>query len=107
MEAKYYYEVHVTIEPVFDDKLEQARLIAEKYKFRVANLLMKKREKDTEERSAKDTFMTGHGKLYRDVATRVIGLVKELHAEGFKVWRYKIEDTMIDSRITDELDLLV
>lgn len=39
----FYYESHITIEPVFDDKLELASNIAIKYKFKVASLLMQKR----------------------------------------------------------------
>lgn len=96
--ARLYYEAHVTIEPVFGDRLFYARVIAEKHKFKVADLLMKKREEDTEERSKKDTFITGHGKQFEDIVSRLNALVAELRAEGYKVWRYKIEDTLLDSR---------
>jgi hypothetical protein len=101
-----YYEAHVTIEPVFDARLAEAKAIAEPFQFRVADLLMKKREADTEERSKHDTFMTGHGKRYDDIEGRLVGLIQALDQGGFKVWRYKIEDTILDSRIDDRLDLL-
>lgn len=101
-----YYEAHVTIEPVFDARLDDARDIAESYSFRLADLLMKKREADTEERSKHDTFMTGHGKQFEDIERRMIGLIHALQRGGFKVWRYKIEDTILDSRIVDKLGLL-
>jgi hypothetical protein len=106
MIAKHYYEAHVTIEPVFDGRLETAKLVAEGWKFKVADLLMKKREADTETRSSKDTFMTSHSKELEDITNRTIEVVRQLKLKGFKVWRYKIEDTVLDSRIQDELHLL-
>lgn len=107
MEAKYYYESHVTIEPVFDDRLALAKQIAQGECFKVADLLMKKREEDTEERSSKDTFMTTHSKDLDDITRRTKWIVEALLSAGFKVWRYKIEDIVLDSRINDELDLLI
>lgn len=104
--ARLYFEAHVTIEPVFDDRRDQARILAECWRFRLAELLMQKRTVDTEERSAKDTFMTGHGKNLSDLRRRMAMLVGELRAAGFKVWRYKIEDTVVDSRVSDEYRLL-
>lgn len=106
MIAKHYLETHVTIEPIFDDRLEQASILAKEHGFKIASLLMKKREQDTEERSKYDTFMTGHGKDLELMEIKVTKLVKALIAAGFKVWRYKIEDTLMDSRIDDELGVL-
>lgn len=104
--AKYYYEAHVTIEPVFDERLAQAQVIARQHKFKVADLLMKKRERDSEERSKNDTFLTGHSKSYSDIQERVRAVVNQFKQEGFKVWRYKIEDTMLDSKFDDCLNIL-
>jgi len=104
--AKHYYESHVTIEPVFDDRLERAKRWADVCGFKVADLLMKKREADTEERSKNDTFMTTHSKDLTDIIGRTKTFIEGLKAAGFKVWRYKIEDITMDSRINDELSLL-
>lgn len=105
--AKHYFETHVTIEPIFDERLSEAAEIAKKHGFKIANLLMKKREEDTEERSKYDTFMTGHGRNIFSVTNKVRSLVTELKEKSFKVWRYKIEDTVMDSRINDELGILL
>ncbi len=105
-EATLYYEAHITIEPVFDKRRELAAQMAVNGGFRLADLLMKKRESDTEERSSKDTFMTGHSKSYTNIATRTLMMVKQLKAAGFKVWRYKIEDTLMDSRSHDVWGLI-
>lgn len=105
--SELYYESHVTIEPVLDeDRLALAKELASKFNFKVANLLMQKRAEDTPERSKHDTFMTGHGKECRDIEHRTIGLVKTLKANGFVVWRVKLEDTLWDTRTSDVFGLL-
>ncbi len=106
MESKLYYEAHVTIEPVFDERLELFRRIAQAHHFRVAELLMKKRSDDTEDRSSKDSFCTSHSKYFEVIKSNTISMVNNLKDMGFKVWRYKIEDTILDSRSHDELNLL-
>lgn len=99
--SRHYYEAHVTVEPVFEDRLELFKVICHDYKFRVANLLMQKRAQDTEERSKNDSFCTGRGISYTDTKKRMLALVARLEKEGFKVWRYKIESTLMDSRYDD------
>jgi hypothetical protein len=104
--AKHYFECHVTIEPIFDEKLDAAKLLAQKFGFKIASLLMKKRETETETRSKYDTFMTAHDKDLGNMKLRLTHLVHELKVQKFKIWRYKIEDTVMDSRIKDEMELL-
>lgn len=106
MKARLYYESHVTIEPVFDDERERAHVIASRHGFKLAKLLMQKRTVDTPERSKHDTFMTSHGTDSEDIIKRTQDVVIELIANGFRVWRYKVEDTLLDSRNEDELKLL-
>lgn len=101
-----YYECHVTIEPIFDNDLSIASNIAYNNKFKIANLLMQKRKEDTPQRSRYDTFMTGHDKDYRALEAKMISLIKELQTNGFKVWRYKIESILLDSKKNDFLSLL-
>ena len=67
---------------------------------------MRKRSEDSEVRSKNDTFMTGHGKIYSDISNRMSDCIQELKNNGFKVWRYKIEDTLLDSKFTDHFKLL-
>jgi hypothetical protein len=99
--SRHYYEAHVTVEPVFEDRLEQFKLICQDYKFHVASLLMQKRKSDTEERSKNDSFCTGRGISFTDIEKRMLSLVDRLTKEGFTVWRYKIESTLLDSRYDD------
>jgi hypothetical protein len=67
---------------------------------------MQKRAEDTPERSAKDSFCTGHSQDYKEIEERMIKLVEALQRWGFEVWRYKIEDCVLDSRKSDSLGLL-
>jgi hypothetical protein len=98
-----YFESHVTIEPVFEARLEEFKILCARFGFKPAKLLMQKRAVDTPERSKSDTFCTGHSKTYADLEKRMLGLLIVLQAEGFKIWRYKIEDCILDSRGDDSL----
>lgn len=94
-----YFECHITVEPVFGERLDHLKNIVSKYDFRVAELLMKKRSSDTEFRSCYDTFCTGTSTLYDVLLARTQGVINELEAEKFQIWRYKIENTLLDVHI--------
>ncbi len=98
---RHYYEAHVTVDPVFDDRLKRFEQIAKLHGFRVANLLMQKRKVDTPERSVNDSFCTGRSISYSDIKDRMLALLEALREDGFRVWRYKIESTLLDSRYDD------
>lgn len=98
-----YYEAHVTIEPIFDDRLTLAADIAKNHKFKIANLLMQKRQMDLPERSMYDTFMTAHGQSEEVIKDQILSLIEDLKKNDFKVWRYKIEDVIVDSKFNDIL----
>ncbi len=95
---RHYYEAHVTIEPVFGERLQEFAQISKKFGFHVAELLMQKRKEDTPERSAKDSFCTGRSISRSDIEYRADKLVDALLLAGFQVWRHKIEETLSDSR---------
>ena len=100
---RHYYEAHITVEPVFDEQLTDFKKVCQEYGFHVATLLMKKRKEDKAERSANDSFATGRSISYSDLEDRMLKLVQTLSEKGFKVWRYKIESTLLDSRYNDEM----
>lgn len=95
-----YYESHITIDPVFGEELQNFKAVCLGFNFRVAKLLMEKTP------STKDAFCTGRSNNYTDIVERTVGLVQALRQVGFKVRRYKIEDTVIDSHIKDKYELL-
>ena len=96
--TELYFESHITIEPVFDDKLDRAGAIAEAHGFRLANLLMQKRSFDTPERSKHDTFMTAQGGDYGVLFALTLQTVRTLQEANFKIWRIKLENTLFDTR---------
>lgn len=106
--AKLYYECHITLEPLFGDeeKLDILNNLCESYKFRIADLFLQKRKNDSEIRSKYDTFITGHSKELDELEDRMSDLIKELKFYAIKVWRYKIEEAITDSKIKDEFNLL-
>jgi hypothetical protein len=103
-DQRHYYESHVTIEPVLiEDRLEVLKAIAARHEFHVANLLMQKRPGDTPERSQNDSFCTARGVSYSDLCDRTVHFCRALGEKDFKVWRYKIESTLLDSRYDDSI----
>jgi hypothetical protein len=106
MKEVIVYESHVTIDPVFDERLEQFKNICSDYRFRVAKLLMQKKALDFPVISEKDSFCTGHAPNQEELMNRMTSLCKELIDSGFVVRRYKIEAVVLDSRTKDVLGLL-
>ena len=102
-EVDLYLESHVTISPVFDAERDRAGEIASRHGFKLAHLLMKKARNSVEQQSERDTFMTGHSKFCDDITERTKTLVLDLQQKGFKVWRYKIENTVLDSRNSGDI----
>jgi hypothetical protein len=102
-----YYEAHVTVEPLFGDKLDIFKKICREKGFTVADLLMQRRKEDTPERSKNDSFCTGRSPTFGELKTRMVEVIETLKANQIKVWRYKIEDTLLDSKIQpDPLGIL-
>lgn len=106
MDSRLYYECHVTIDPIFGEELNLAKIISKQWGFKVAELLMQKRKEDTPERSKYDTFMTGHAKNYEDLCRRMTCLIGALEVEGYVIRRAKIEDTLFDTKHGDTLEEL-
>src|SRR5229473_8593014 len=102
----YYFEFHITINPVYGIELYNFREICKKYNFRVAELLMKKRSEDTPILSQYDSFCTGRNVVYQKLFDDMMDLIVELKQNNYKVLRYKIENTILDSRQNDLYGLL-
>lgn len=97
--TELYFEAHVTIEPVFDERLTLFKAVCARHGFRAADLLMQKRQEDVPERSKHDTFATGRSSTYLTLYDSTIALMLELTSQNFKIWRYKIENTLLDVRL--------
>lgn len=101
-----YFESHITIDPVFEDELELFKKVAARHSFRVAKLLMRKREGSEDEPHVDDSFCTSRSESWDIIYRNTIDMVMDLRSNGFVVKRYKIEDTVIDSNIKDEYNIL-
>lgn len=99
--ARHYFEAHVTIDPVHGKDRCNVDDISRANHFKLAKLFMVKGVEASE-----DTFITGHAIELDLLTLRLRSLVASLQASGYVVRRYKIEDTVLDSRIQDELELL-
>ena len=100
-EGRHYYEAHVTIEPAFGARLELFRALCQAQQFHVATLVMRKRKTAKPKSSDEDAFCTGRSISYSDIEVRMFKLVASLKENGFIVRRYKIENTVLDSRHDD------
>jgi hypothetical protein len=98
------FECHLTTEPVFDERLEELKhLCAESpVPFKVAKLYMQHHEL-----SRKDTFMTAHHEQRYVLQTAMCELIHKLKTAGFKIWRYKIEEILVDSKYLGDTLYLV
>lgn len=107
MQANYYYESHVTIEPLTtDEQIDKFTVLCRQHNFHPAKLFMQKRPSDTEERSKYDSFCSSRSRDYDTIVTNTVNLVKTLKEAGFRVWRYKVEDIQFDSKVKDIYNLL-
>lgn len=89
-----YYESHVTIDP--SDRLEELKVLCAPFKYKVAQLYMKKGEQLA--LSDLDQFMTGHSREFVDINDRQEQLIMALTEANFVVRRFKIEAVIQDSR---------
>lgn len=96
MEA-IYYESHITIEPVEDERLDLFKDICQRWNFKVANLLMQK----TLNKSNLDSFCTGKDKNFTMMKARMNYVLDELKNRNFNVYRYKIEAILLDSKVNN------
>jgi hypothetical protein len=90
-----YYECHVTIEPVQDERLTEFSNICSSYGFKVATLLMQK----SLDRSNLDSFCTGKATNFAFLKARMDFLLSDLNKAKFNVYRYKIESILLDSKV--------
>lgn len=100
------FESHITVEPVFDDRLDLFNELCKRHGFQVARLLLQKRKESSPTRSDKDSFCTGRDVDVEALIERMKSLIHDLSSNGFIIWRYKIEQIIVDSKQNDVYDLI-
>lgn len=108
-----YYEVHVSCEwpTPLDDQSEVVVWVylcgirdwAKGHGWHMGDLLMMKSE---DERSRKDLFFTTRTETMGEAVAATREFIDRVRGHGFTLTRYKIEDTVLDSRINDEFEAL-
>ena len=89
--TELYFESHVTIDPVSNYQVFIVDLFAKLCGFKVAELL-----KVNGQVSDKDQFMSSRDTDYDELLDRTLSLVACLQKNGYRVRRYKIENTLLD-----------
>jgi hypothetical protein len=99
--ARLYYEAHITVEPyeLGGDLDKTMQVACDMWDMRVSTFLM---VDPTGERPR--AFTSLRGRAYNDVYERMRLAVSFLKANGHTVLRYKIEDTLFDSKRGDTFD---
>src|SRR6185369_9095163 len=100
MRSKLYFECHVTIDPLNGKRLKLFTEICKPLNFRVADLVMIK-SNGKDKPSDRDSFCTSRSKDFNDLNDRMVSLITECKKNSIKVRRYKIEDTILDSKYGD------
>jgi hypothetical protein len=94
--TELYFECHVTVKPLDDSQQEDLfEQICRKYWFKPAEFLLKK----TRPSGVPDAFCTARSKSYLELTQRMTELMTDLSAKGFEIWRYKIENTLLDVQL--------
>lgn len=100
--SKMYFEAHVTTDPIPATHAAAFRVITQECGFHIASLLMEKPGEGLVSHDA-DAFCTGRGPDFEDLKSRTHDLCLKLVQVGIVVRRYKIEDTLLDSRVANTL----
>jgi hypothetical protein len=92
--SNYYFESHITIDPVEDPA--KLKALVGSYGFRLAKLFMQKGQP-----SDLDSFMTAKDKNYHNLLKDTEDVVSLLIKKGYNVRRYKIENILLDVKLNN------
>lgn len=104
LKTRLYYECHITIDPVTNERQQNLKEIIHHYNFRIADLYLKKDNGEQGDKHTLDCFVSGRSNDYVDIFLRMKACILSLRNNAFNVRRFKIEDTLLDSRKGDTLD---
>lgn len=92
-----YYEIHVTTDPPVDEaEAERLARVAKGLQFHQAKLFMQKGDPHN-----LDAFYTARTVSLADAQFLTYRFVRTLRALGVNVRRYKVEDTIVDTKEED------
>lgn len=99
-----YFETHVTVDPLTEEQQHLADAVLTSFGFKRAELVMLK--DNTVSPHYGDAFYSSRHYGMRSARQSVAAAVGWFTGMGIRVRRYKIEFTIMDSRIEDQMNLL-
>ena len=102
MKSRLYYECHVTVEPPTSiGRVNQLDSLAKARGWRMSTFTMLKPGAEPP-----NAFISYRNQDYDKTCYSVAGVINALESVGFKVLRWKIEDTLFDSNKGDTLEMI-
>src|SRR6478736_199900 len=99
-ETRLYYEAHINFPHPTEEQAEKVREICSRQMFwKMATFEMHKDQVPT-------GFCTGRNRVKEEIQAEVLQVITEMEAAGIEVLRWKIEDTVLDSKYGDSLSML-
>ena len=98
---KFYLEAHITISPLTEEQKENISSVMSMLGFKLAQFLMKPQDKTGAFIPAEDPNAFLSCREYESFGTlkiRMHTMIKVLKAENIEIRRYKVEDTVADTR---------
>lgn len=97
MKSELYFECHITFDPDYLISSEVMEEIAGRFGFKVATFLMKK------DGPQPDAFCSARDSHYERLVARCGDMLRTLRDMNLKVKRYKIENTLMDSKFEGDV----
>lgn len=97
--ARLYYEAHITVEAGTDDQWGSFSQAARRVGWRASKF----DEDEVDDMSGK-WFLSRRHELLDVIEQTIVGTVRAIEDLGMIVIRYKIEDTLLDSKHGDKLE---
>jgi hypothetical protein len=97
--ARLYYEAHITVEAGTEDQWEGFARASRSVGWRASKFS----EDEVDDMSGK-WFLSYRHEILDVVKATIIGSVRGITSLGFQVLRYKIEDTLLDSKHGDTIE---
>lgn len=97
--SRLYYEAHITVEAGTEDQWAYFAEGARSVGWRASKFS----EDEVDDMSGK-WFLSYRHEILDVVKVTIIGIVRAINRLGFQVLRYKIEDTLLDSKHGDTIE---
>lgn len=99
MQSARYYEAHITVQAAEEVQWDHFAATARKYGWKASKF-----DEDEVDDMSGMWFLSARHPSYEFIASDIVDQIHLLNLTGFIVLRYKIEDTLLDSKLGDTLE---